>query len=137
MSKDLSVHSPLRISSTDPPPTNGGNGNYDDYFQRLIKLVPAEIISLYLTLKGFYNTAALDKDWMVWVVPPVCFSLLVVLRIKLTGRQWISVAVSACSFVVWLGATGDPLMLKVLKEPRAWSALVAIWTFVVPLFYKG
>jgi hypothetical protein len=110
-------------------------GGFDDYLQRLVKLVPAEIIGLYLTLKGFYNRK--PDDWMIWFVPPLCLILLIIVRIFATKRQWIAVAVSSVSFGIWLGATGDPLVSHAFSDGRIWSVLVLVWTFIVPWFYKG
>ena len=109
----------------------------DEYFQRLVKLVPIEVLALYLT---FQEIAA---SWLgVWAV--VCLVLVLFVRTVGTHQagkpiQIVSVLVAAVSFVLWVYATGGHfLQIKLPANiPGVTSVSVGVWTFLVPYFYKG
>jgi hypothetical protein len=112
----------------------------DPYFARLVKLVPSEVLALFVTFKqaatGFLG---------VWSL--ICLGLVIVVRTigtRQAGKpiQWLAVAVAAISFALWVYATGG--YLEGLKLPDApsnaqagLSIAIGVWTFVVPYFYKG
>jgi hypothetical protein len=52
------------------------------------------------------------------------------------GPQWISVAVSAFSFMLWVWAIGGRFGPLVLSADPA-GLLVLVWTTLVPVFWKG
>jgi energy-coupling factor transporter transmembrane protein EcfT len=116
----------------------------DPYLARLVKLVPAEVLALYVALK-----VVTDGFPGVWAL--ICLLLVLLVRTvgtKQAGKpiQWIAVGVASLSFVLWVYATGGHLLAwelptspeKVAKTAQgAVSAAIAVWTFVVPYFYKG
>jgi hypothetical protein len=116
-------NAPLRVSSA-----------ADDYLTRLVKLIPAEVVALYLTFK---EVAA---DWLaIWAT--VCLVLVVIVRALGTSGankpvQWGAVVVAAVSFVLWIYATGGHI-IDVTLPAGVISAAIGLWTFVVPWFYKG
>ncbi len=107
----------------------------DEYLARLVKLIPSEVVALYLAGKQLATT------WLgVWAV--VCFVLVLVARTigtKEAGKpvQVIAVVASAVSFVVWVYATGGWFFEWQLPEAGIASVAVLIWTFLVPYLYKG
>lgn len=123
----------LRINA--PPPKPGEPG--DQYLSRLVKLVPAEAVTLYLTFKEIAAT------WLgIWAL--VC--LLVVVAVRTLGNrqsgkpiQIGAVVIATVSFVLWVYATGG-YFLQIqppASMPGIVSAGIGVWTFVVPYFYRG
>ena len=124
---------PLRIRS---PEVAGASGS-DLYLSRLVKLVPSEVVALYLTFK---ETAA---TWLgTWAT--VCLGLVVLTRTLGTHEagkrvQVGAVLVSMVSFGLWVYATNGQFLSVELpaSPPGLISVAIGVWTFVVPLIYKG
>jgi hypothetical protein len=113
---------PLRITAPD-----------DEYLGRLVKLIPAEVVALYLTFKE------IATSWLsIWAW--ICLVLVVFVRSHGTRAnkkaQKFAVLVSAVSFALWIYATGDYLIEFALPAGVV-SVAVGVWTFIVPYFYKG
>ena len=116
---------------------NGGNGEQKDpWLTRLVKLVPSEVIAVYLA------GAELAKTWLgIWAV--ICLGLVLVARTFGTKEpdkpvQWVGVVVAFVSFIIWVYATGGHFLDWKLPENRGIASIaVLLWTFLVPYFYKG
>jgi hypothetical protein len=126
-----------------PAPAAGGDG-LAAYADRLQKLVPAEVISLYLAGSGVIgapdNAGLLGAVWTV-----VCLVGVIAIRVWGTRDsgpaarpQWPAVAIAAVSFLIWVYQLGGgPFARAGLYDARAASLLLLSWTFFVPLFYRG
>lgn len=130
------MSAPLRLIAAAPRRERVGPpvGPIDPWLTRLVKLVPAEVVAVYLAGRplahGVWETA--------W--PFVSLALVVIVRAWGTadrrGPQWVSVAISAASFVLWVLATGGrfgPLSLA----PDLAGLAVLVWTTLVPVLWKG
>jgi hypothetical protein len=125
----------IRRASADAAPSapNGGN----DYLARLVKLVPGEVLALYLTFKG-----VVSPYLGIWAL--VCFVLVIIVRLVATREggkppQVAAAIIAAVSFVFWIYGTGGYFLNFQLPTNSSGivSAAIGVWTFVVPLFYKG
>jgi len=133
------------------------NSKYNFYFDRLVKLVPSEIVGLYLALYalgieniviGGIESTVVDKNYSIWI-SIICFILVFVSRIfgtKITGystfnyfrtAQWKSIIISAISFVIWVYAMGHTFAGFDGIGQIYIKATVILWTFVIPILYKG
>ncbi len=118
--------------------------DFDAYMQRLVQLIPAEIVALYLTFHGLADPkGSFALGW-----PIICLGLVIIVRILGTHDpgfsilmfwkcQWIAVGVAAVSYVLWIYAIGDTIWGFTVRKPIWISASIAIWTIFVPYFYKG
>jgi len=126
-----------------------------EFIERLVKLIPSEVVALYLAGKGAIQSGfdpkvplAADSGeanyWIGW-------SLFCLVAVILT-RWWATrdkdaglpaqkgaVFIAAVSFLIWIYTLGD-VFSRVL--PDYWSPVfgtlaVLVWTFCVPFFYKG
>ena len=102
--------------------------------ERLVKLVPAEILAVYLA--GRSHAEAIHGAW-----PLVCLALLLVVRVWGThergkGPQWSAIAVAAVSFLIWVLAL-DGRILSLAVNPDLASLLVLVWTTLMPLLVRG
>jgi hypothetical protein len=118
----------------------------DDYLSRLVKLLPAPVVTLYLFGSNIIpTTSQLGKiSLTIWSI--TCLGLVILATAVFTaapevskGPDWIHVAVAAVSFIIWLYALGGPFMALQPQIVVGFiaSLLVAGWTFIVPYFYKG
>jgi len=111
------------------------------YMERLVKLIPAEVVGLYLVGQGIIPPAE-KVALVVWSI--VCLGLVVLVRAKTTGDrvnsispQWSAVAVSTVSFVIWVYTMPGPFQAFNLAVPFVGSLAVLVWTFIVPFLYQG
>lgn len=113
------------------------NQQGDPYLSRLVKLVPAEVVALYLTFKE------IASSWLgIWAM--ICLLLVVLVRTlgtRKTGNpiQILAVVIASISFVLWVYAT-DGYFLQIKLPPNVpglVSVSIGVWTFVVPFLYKG
>ena len=128
----------LRVHKTAPPPSapgasNGGNA----YLARLVKLIPAEVVALYLTFK-----AAAATFLGIWSL--ICLGLVLLVRLLATKEdnkspQLTAVVIAAVSFILWIYATGGYFLNFVVPAGKEGivSVAIGVWTFIIPLFYKG
>ena len=111
------------------------------YVDRLVRLLPAEIVAAYTVIKSL--ASSWEPAQLSWL-GLVCLLLAIALRAFATtepgkGPQWIAVAVSAVSFVLYLYTEGgqlpgiDPSTLP----PNAAQIAMVLWVTVVPQIYRG
>ena len=113
----------------------------NDYKDRLVKLIPSEIITAYVTLKGLISSAGVagNKQLLLWIV----FGILVILnplylyyitRVKKAGQ----IVFSSFAFVLWVMVIGGTFA-NILGFPAEFlgSILLVIYTLFIPFVYKG
>jgi hypothetical protein len=126
-------------AATDLPLAPGSAVN--DYKDRLVKLIPSEIITAYVTLKGLINGAGEqgNKQLLLWIV----FGILVIMNplylyyvtnVKKTGQ----IVFSSIAFVLWVLVIGGTFN-TILGFSAAYigSILLVIYTLFIPFVYKG
>jgi len=123
------------VTAGTPPPGD----TLKDYLERLIKLIPGEVVGIYLIGVGSIPSE-LAAVLAVWAA--VCFALVVFVRAYGTwepnvGPQKTAVIVAAVSFVIWVYTMGGPFAAYGLQVQYVGSLAVLVWTFIVPYFYKG
>ena len=111
------------------------------YFGRLIKMIPAEVLALYVALAPL---AAKEHIALQLTIPIVCLGLVVLSRTLGTRRAadnvkidpW-TVVISSVAFVIWVYALGGPFVaLKAYNAVLA-CILVTVYTTAVPMIYRG
>jgi hypothetical protein len=120
----------------------GGGEALKFYLEKLLKMIPAEVVGLYMIGNGLIpkgNNVAL----VIWSV--VCLIGVFVVRgygtaDKAEGKRadWTMVIISAIAFVIWLYNLGGPFAAYPgVHQPYIGSLLVLVWTFFIPYIYKG
>jgi len=113
------------------------------YLDRLLKLIPTEVIAVYLVGIGILNQSnAPNGAYVGWAI--FCLICVVVVRTIGTkppnGRMDVVAVVIACiSFVIWVYSMSDGPFSKYDHFYQAWlsSLLILGWTFLVPYVYRG
>jgi hypothetical protein len=111
----------------------------DKYKDRLLKYIPADVIAIYLTLRGFVpvlpDTA--PKKVLYWII----FVLIWLITIPWQRRvakigKWSQVWVGFGAFVVWAITVGDPFTHDNFPwyYPAYGAMILALYTFLIPLF---
>lgn len=115
-------------------------GTQDGYLERLLKLIPAETVAVYLFLDGVLRSALVSdptlNTWL-WAV----FGLIAVGNIlywKRTGvldaKQFVVLTVA---YGVWIFTIGGPFTALSFYKPFMGSVLLGLFTFFLPSIYKG
>jgi hypothetical protein len=160
-----------------PPPPDGppvpqrreasAGDLFKAYLERLVKLIPAEILGLYMALEGIFGgrmplqlrddavPKPTDTDWVnCWILfgcSLACLVFLIFFRRKLSAGddkspQSALVWWPALAFVLWLlyiSKPFAPLLVKLRPDilqdvwPRITAALIVLFTFIVPLVARG
>ena len=119
----------------------GKEDNFKFYLDRLLKMIPAEVISLYLVGSGIIPV---DKPIVLTLWAVVCLVGVVCVRAWGTAdpvnnepTDWMHVGISSVAFLIWVYTMGGPFKAFELHVPYFGSLLVLTWTFFVPTLYKG
>ena len=109
--------------------------NVDQYSDKLVKYIPADVIAAWLAAKGMILTAAeVPTSTILWT----SFSVGVVLTFFWTLRQtnikgykpaYTQSLIATAAFVIWVMAMGQPFELSTLYS----SLLLILFSLVVPL----
>ena len=142
MAAPLRILRPPTVKAAFAPGKRNPHKPLQDYTERLIKLIPAEVVSLYLVGIGVIPPHG-RIAFVIWSA--ICLLLVVLARAYATGDppnhvppQWGAVVVSSISFVIWVYTIAPgPFQAYGLAIPYMGSLAVLVWTFVVPYFYRG
>jgi hypothetical protein len=109
----------------------------DDYKDRLLKLIPTEVVAAYLTLDGIIRSSATGRSitialWVAFGVGTVA-TWLYLQRLQKVGSL-VQLAVSTVAFAVWVFALGGPFARYDWYQPWLGSVVLVIVTLAVPLF---
>ena len=135
------MSAPLRIRPPTTKSVTGGAEALKPYLNRLIKLIPAEVLSLYVVGNGFItaDNAVLLSIW-------AAFCLVATFLVKAYGTSdkaralpadWVHVALSMVAFGLWVYSMGGPFAALGWYHKPAASLLILAFTFVVPYLYRG
>jgi len=108
----------------------------DDYWTRLIKYIPSEVVALYITLYGMASAAREDIAfevimWSIFAIG-ILGTILYLWRVaKVT--DWTQIAISTAAFVVWVFALGGPFLSFSWYQPIYGALLLPIYTFFIPI----
>jgi len=112
----------------------------DDWSSRLVKLLPAEALSMYGAGQALVPSG---KTESLFVLALICILFTGWLRFNATRQenkpaQYGAIAISIFSFVLWLLTLPPPAGPVDLGEHKYIAALAAlVWTTVLPSLYKG
>ena len=117
-------------------------GTEDGYLDRLLKLIPAETVAVYLFVGGVLQTALKDQPsalslWL-WIVFGV-IGVGNILYLKKAGQvtdalQYVLLTVA---YAVWIFTVGGPFATTGWYQPFMGSVILGLFTFLVPQLYKG
>lgn len=108
----------------------------DDYWARLIKYIPSEVVALYITLYGISSAAREDIafeiiTWLIFVIG-ILGTILYLWRVaKVT--DWAQIMISTAAFVVWVFALGGPFLSFSWYQPIYGALLLPVYTFFIPI----
>ena len=124
-----------------PPPTTRTEDIVKGYLDRLVKMIPGEVVAFYLGGAGIIPK---EYPWVLVIWALIGLIGLIGIRSFATsdpdknlGPQWPAIIISAIAYFIWLYAIGGPFASFDLYLPWLATLLVSAWTFLVPIFYRG
>lgn len=129
------------IKSASDIPVVPAAPSVNDYKERLVKLIPTEIITAYVTIKGLISGSTVqgNKQLLIWIVFGVLLVinplyLFYVTQVKKPGQ----IVFSSIAFVLWVMVIGGTFG-NILGFPPEFlgSILLVIYTLFIPFVYKG
>jgi hypothetical protein len=136
---------PVPAGGPPPPVPPAPPAPSDSYGEQIVKLIPAESVTLFVFLDGVISAAAGgDKPQVSHAVGNVLFLLVVVTALIGTplylkrGAQvtrWEQIAVSEAALLVWAAATAHTpaILWPWWFPPIVWNVALPLFTFVAPL----
>ncbi len=113
----------------------------DEYPDRLRKYIPTEAVSFWLFVSGVIQSTGDDVPkvailWLLFVIGVVGTFAWTRYQTKEPKKKtaWTQILISCIAFIVWVIATGGPLLQAIpFYQPVYGTLLLAIYTFFVPL----
>ncbi|GHN02299.1 hypothetical protein WSM22_37880 [Cytophagales bacterium WSM2-2] len=115
----------------------------NDFKDRLVKLIPSEVVTAYVTIFGLIKSANQISEalrgWLQWgafgvllILTP--FYLVLVSNVK----SKMQIVFTTIAFVIWVIVVGGPFD-KLLggASGLVGSILLILYTLLIPFFYKG
>lgn len=111
----------------------------DDYLTRLIKYIPSETVTLYVTLYGIANAARTEIPfeqitWLIFIVGVVLTPFYLWRIAKVT--DWLQILAATGAFVIWGFAMGGPFANLSWYHSVYGALLLPIYTAVIPFFER-
>jgi len=107
--------------------------NAQNYRDRLLKLIPSELVGAYMVLDGI-----IPPDQAKWGTLITSIILLILTPLYLSRLQGVTrpsqLIVTSISFAVWVYSLGGPYQYWGLYQPWIGSVTLVLWTLIVPLF---
>jgi hypothetical protein len=114
-----------------------------EYKDKLLKLIPSEIVAAYLVILGILNGQAIiikDSDItqiVQWVVFGFMLALTPIYLRKFQNVIKLSqLFLTSISFIVWSYSLGGPFSASQLYNSTIASILLILWTLAAPTFVK-
>lgn len=121
--------------------SRGSGEELKQYLDRLMRVIPGEVVGLYLIGSGFVPEGQ-RAGHIAWFA--FCFTALIVIRVfgntdpaRNQQPQPVPIVLSVVAFVIWVYTIGGPFREFGMDVPWIGSLLVLAWSFVIPYFYKG
>lgn len=114
----------------------------DSYSDRLLKLIPAETVAVYLFVQGILQSALKGEEaqlqaWQ-WATFVVLLAGNLLYLWKFHGiKDWLQYLILTLAFAVWVFALGGPFAFLGFYRPFMGSLVMVLFTFFAPVFYKG
>ena len=109
------------------------NGSYLD---RLVQLIPAEIVAAHLAVQGVVANNIDTRNLALEISAGVLFVLLPLYLWRLQGvRSALKILLTMGSFVIWVYAVSSPVYTRWSLEPVWGSVALILWTTVIPAIH--
>ena len=111
----------------------------DVYMDRLLKLIPAESVTVYMFLDGVLRSALDGNALRVWswIVFGIVLTGNILYLKKSNIKDFVQYVIMELALVVWVIGLGGPFALYSWYQPFIGSIALGVFTFLFAKFYKG
>jgi hypothetical protein len=118
------------------------SANVNDFKDRLVKLIPSEIVTAYITLQGLISSQQENVRLYVSISFVSLLILTPIYLLKVSGVTKISqIIFTTIAFVIWVMAIGGFGHLfpnvAIFNNNFLGSIILIIYTLLIPIVYKG
>jgi hypothetical protein len=144
MAREIKALNPSGPLATEPAPSKPAA--IDDFKDRLVKLIPTEIVTAYVTIQGLIAGSAVDpasdgstQNTLLLIVVVLLFLMTPVYLYYVTNvRKWAQIIFASIAFLIWVMVIGGPIKeIGHISVQFIGSILLIIYTLFIPLIYKG
>jgi hypothetical protein len=118
----------------------GEAATVDDYKDKLLKLIPTEITTAYVTIFGIISGISQgNKDDLLWLIIVLLAILnpLYLWRISKV-KSWLQIIFTSVAFLLWVLATGSPIAtIFGYQSTFIGSILLIVYTLFIPLLFPS
>lgn len=112
----------------------------NSYKDRLLKLIPSEIIAAYITLHGLVKGIENEHEQaLLFIIIGILFLItpFYLYKVSMVTKK-VQIAISSIGFLVWVFTTNPPIEY-IYTIPTAFlgSLVFILYTLFIPIFYKG
>ncbi|MBS1756579.1 MAG: hypothetical protein JSU03_04825 [Bacteroidetes bacterium] len=113
-----------------------------DYKDRLVKLIPSEIVTAYITLQGLIS-GHLANQRLYLSIAFTCLLILTPIYLKNVSAvtKFGQIVFTTLAFVIWVMASGGFKILfpntAIFDDNFLGSMILVIYTLAIPFVYKG
>ena len=111
----------------------------DDYFGRLMKYIPSEVVGGWIAITGLIKSASdVPANTILWILL-ILFTGLTsgyILKQTFVPKKPLAIQqtiISTIAFVVWVFALGEPFNTLDFYRPIYGSVLLIVYNLVIPL----
>ena len=129
--------------TTPATPAAAANANPpSDFKDRLIKLIPSEIITAYMTLQGLI-TGHINNQTLFLLIAFICLLILTPFYLKKVSgvNKAGQIVFTTIAFVIWVMASGGFKIFfphaAIFEDNFLGSMILIIYTLAIPFVYKG
>ena len=132
----------IKSANDDVQLLNIANENTEPFKDRLVKLIPSEIVTAYITIQGLLkgNTATTGKtDILLWIIISILLALTPIYLMKVSGvKKRAQIIFTTIAFMLWVIVIGSPIKI-ILGFDSAFfgSIMLVLYTLIIPFVYKG
>jgi len=109
----------------------------NNYQSRLLKLIPSEIIAAYLVIIGFIPPGYEHSKILLTIVTAILLIMVPFYLISFMAVKGpLQIIFTSLSFLVWVYSMGGPFVYYGIHEAVIGSALLVLWTLLIPLVVK-
>jgi hypothetical protein len=104
----------------------------DEYSTRLIKYIPAEVVTIYVFVDGIIKNSSSSDSLLLWLTFGIILALtpLYLWRVQKV-KKWTQIVICTLSFAVWVFSLGGPFALLGWYEALYGAVLLPLFTFAV------